>query len=368
MDKVSSRPGLSDRSKALITAGIVVALLVALVGMAEVAVRVRQLIKYGHFGTLDQIFEVDPSNGLRVPRANAQIASITVNSRGFRGPEIDVPKKEGTTRLAFIGASTTFCAEVSSDKATWPYLVWERIAREFPQSRFDFVNGSVPGYTVSSSIRNLDLRIAPLQPDVIVIYHATNDLAVELGGIAKKQGIGENIAPPDTSWLSRTSLLWSLVTKNIRILMAEDYAKTTAKSAVQFDPAAIGEPFRANMTRLVRRAKETGAVVAVTTFSVHMRSGQDDEAKRRSMHTALIYFPGYDFDSLVKSFQRYNQIIEEVAAAEGVILVRGEETIPGDARHFVDSVHFSDEGSAAQARRVYDTLLNSKPFLKLVGQ
>lgn len=360
-------PRFSEKSKALIVGAIVVALIVVLLGLAEVAVRVRQSIKYGHFDTLDHIFEVDRSTGLRVPRANARIGTVTVNSRGFRGSEIDVPKKAGTIRLAFLGASTTFCAEVGSDEATWPYLVWERATREFPGARFDYVNGSVPGYTVSSSIRNLDLRIAPLQPDVIVIYHATNDLAVELNGIARAQGIGADIAPPDTSWLSRTSLLWSLVTKNVRILLAERYAKSGARPAVRFDPENIGETFRANMTLLIRRAKETGAVVAVTTFSVHMRLGQDDEARHSSMHTALLYFPGYDLDGLVRSFQRYNRILKEIAEAEGVVLIAGEDTIPGDSRHFVDSVHFSEAGSAAQARRVSDGLLDAEPFLSLVG-
>lgn len=292
------------------------------------AVRVRQSIRYGHVGSLDQLFEIDRLTGLRVPRANARIGAVSVNSRGFRSPEIDVPKKEGTIRFAFVGASTTFCAEVSSERAVWSHLVWERLSQSFPDARLDFVNASAPGYTVSSSIRNLELRVEPLQPDVIVIYHATNDLAVELGRIAKAQGIGLGIAPPDTSWLSRTSLLWSLVTKNLRILFAQRYAEEATRPTVDFDPATIGEHFRADMTRLVRTAKATGAIVALTTFSVHMRSDQDEEERRRSMHTAVLYFPGYGFDTLLQSFHRYNQIIREIAQKEEVILIDGEDTIP----------------------------------------
>ena len=59
-----------------------------------------------------------------------------------------MPKPPGRVRLAFIGASTTFCAEVSSDAAAWPDLVVETLHGRFPGTRFDYVNGGVPGYAV----------------------------------------------------------------------------------------------------------------------------------------------------------------------------------------------------------------------------
>ena len=56
-------------------------------------------------------------------------------------------KPPGTYRIAFLGGSTTYCAEVSGDDKTWPYLVVEALKAGYPDRRFDYVNVGVPGYT-----------------------------------------------------------------------------------------------------------------------------------------------------------------------------------------------------------------------------
>ena len=359
---------LSGRAKAWLALAVSLGLLLLLVGMAEVAVRIRQSIKYGYAGSIEQLYEVDVVTGLRVPRAGATLGAIRINSRGFRGPEFEVPKPAGTVRIAFLGASTTFCAEVSSDQVVWPDLVTQSLRRTFNQVRIDYVNGGVPGYTVRSSLKNLQLRVAPLRPDIVVIYHATNDLSVELRSIAIAQGIGRNIAPPDTGWLARHSLLWNLVSKNLRILAAQGDAAPDAGQVVKFDPDKIGARFREDLTELVRAAKETSAVVALTTFSVHMRADQVGDARRRAMETALLYMPGYDFDALVRAFGRYNDIIREVSRQEGGLLIDDEDRIPGDPEHFVDSVHFSDAGSRIQGLRVSEALEKADVIRQLMSK
>jgi hypothetical protein len=48
-----------------------------------------------------------------------------------------------------------------------------------------------------------------------------------------------------------------------------------------------------------------------------------------------------------------------VARDTGVLLIEGEQEIPGDMAHFHDSVHFTDAGSAAMAQRVSRALINN---------
>src|SRR5690606_36621055 len=99
--------------------------------------------------------------------------------------------------------------------AVWPHLVAESLRERFEKKAIDYVNGGVPGYTVASSIRNLEHRVARLRPDIIVIYHGTNDLSGELRDLAAATGLIQRVSPPESSWLSRYSLLWNLVTKNL---------------------------------------------------------------------------------------------------------------------------------------------------------
>ena len=157
---------------------------------AEGLVRLRQWAKYGTAAPLDSTFRVEVRTGLRVPDRAKVASHVRINSLGFRSPELDDPKPPGTIRLAFLGASTTYSAEVSSNEATWPHLVWQALEKARPGVRFDYLNAAVPGYTTEASLRNLLLRVKPLQPDVIVFYEATNDVALDTRHLARPRGIG----------------------------------------------------------------------------------------------------------------------------------------------------------------------------------
>jgi lysophospholipase L1-like esterase len=359
----AERDRLSERAKRWIVAGLTVAVVAAVLAAAEIAVRVRQTLKYGAAATVEQQYTVDERIGLRVPLANLDTGRIRTNSRGFRGPEIAMPKPPGTVRIAFLGASTTWCAEVSGDDKVWAHLVTEDLRRALPGTRFDFVNGGVPGYTVKSSLKNLEHRVAPLQPDVIVIYHATNDLSGELRELAAAKGVIRSARVEPQSWLSEYSLLWNLAEKNWRVMRAQRQAEANAGRLV-VEPDTLGEPFRRDLTALVRAAQKQARVVAVATFATQLRPQQTAEEQLRASASALYYVPFMTPAGLIAAYDRYNRVIREVAAATGAIPIDGEDTIPGDPAHFNDTVHFTDAGSARMAERVASALV---PALKARG-
>jgi lysophospholipase L1-like esterase len=339
---------------------------VLMLALAEGAVRVRQWVKYGHFGHLDDIYSVDEATGLRIPQSDASTATININSLGFRGPAVGQAKSAGQLRLAFLGASTTFCAEVSSDELTWPHLVSETIESATPGVAVDYINGAVPGYTVRSSLQNLRERVAPLQPDVIVIYHATNDLSRETRSLAEKQGIYRAGAADEMSWLAEYSLLWYLVEKNLRLTGVRENA-AAMEHRLEFVPSQLGSQFDKDLKDLVTEAKSVSRMVALVTFSHRIRAGQTPEQQLEAAGSALYYMPFMSPPALIDSFARYNEIITEVARQTGVLVIDGEELIPGDNEHFNDTVHFKDAGSRAMARRVSDALLQLPAFQELVA-
>jgi lysophospholipase L1-like esterase len=344
----------------LITVGAIVLLLLG----AEAAVRVRQYLKYGSTATLEEYYTVDPKLNLRVPVANFSRGRISVNSLGFRGPEIAVPKPPGTVRLAFIGASTTWCGEVSGNDYVWPHLVTAELAGALPGTRFDYVNGGVPGYTLGSMLKNLQYRISPLQPDIIVYYEAANNLSGEMRELAAKRGlIGEETVEV-ASWPSQYSLLWYLVEKNLRVEAAQRNARTN-RDRLEVDPGTLGKEYREGLTELIRTAQQHAQLVAIATFSIQPRRNQTAEQQMQASTSALFYMPFATPPLIIGAYERYNQIAREVAKETGALLIEGENDIPGDAGHFTDSVHFSDAGSKAMAQRVSRALLSS-PQLKEV--
>jgi len=350
------RDRLSRAGNWSLTAAATLVIIVLLFLTAEGAIRVRQTIKYGAAATVEDLYTMDARSGLRVPVVGSHYSGrITVNSLGFRGPELATPKSPGTVRLAFLGASTTWCGEVSGDDKTWPHLVTAALRAAFPYVELDYLNAAVPGYTVRASLRNLEVRVAALEPDVVIIYEGANDLSGEMRELALKQGLIRDAKISERSWLARHSLLWNLVEKNLDVLSAQDDARSNI-GRLQVDPAAIGLRFRQDLTSLVEAAKEKAKVVAVVTFSIQPRADQDKEQQLRASASALYYMPFIAPETLIAAYARYNEVIRQVAKETGVLLIDEVDSIPGDALHFADTVHFTDSGSELMARRVVRAL------------
>jgi len=350
---------LSRRAKWIVLVVLALGIIAVVVVAAEFAIRARQTLSYGTAATVERSYVLDERINLRVPSSNLKSGRIETNSLGFRGPEIAVPKPAGTVRIAFLGASTTWCAEVSGNEKAWPHVVTENLRRAFPRTTFDYVNGGVPGYVAKSSLKNLQHRVVPLEPDVIVIYHATNDMSVELRELAAARGLLRDARVDVPSWLAEHSLLWNLAEKNFRIWSAQQQAKANF-GRLEVEPGFLGERFRRDLTELIRYAQKSAKLVAVATFSTQLRDSQGAEQQIRASSSALYYMPFMTPSGLLASYGRYNRVIEEVAAATGAVLIGNEHAIPGDSDHFTDSVHFTDAGSLAMGMRIYEGL---KPHL-----
>lgn len=343
---------------------VTVALIVLMLLAAEAAVRIRQTLKYGSTATIEDYWTTDPKSGLREPVASFSAGRIVINSLGFRGPEIAVPKARGVVRIAFLGASTTWCGEVSGNDYVWPHLVAVSLNQSFPGARIDYVNAGVPGYTMSSILKRLQVRVAPLKPDVIVIYEVSNDLSGEMRELAAKRGVIAEATVQQLSWPSRYSLFWYLVEKNFLVLRAQHTARAGV-GRLDVDPATLGEEYRRSLTQLVRTAQQNARLVALATFSIQLRRDQSPEQQMRASQSAFFYMPFATTHLLIDGYQRYNQIVREVAKETGAMLIEGEDEIPGDPAHFTDTVHFTDAGSRAMAQRISRALASS-PMLKQI--
>lgn len=335
---------------------LVLVLLAGLVGLllVEALVRLRQYRRYGT--TLTTYYELaeDPVSGLRIPKPGSVAGPIRVNSLGFRGAELDVQKPPGRRRIAFLGGSTTFCAEASTLETTWPHQVVEGLRRALPGVDLDLVNGGAAAFSTEESLRNLAHRVGPLEPDLVVIYHATNDLVIE----SRRRAIGlglYTLEEHSPGWLDGYWLSGYLLRKNLRHWLRRDESDP---GHMPFEPELLA-PFRVRLLELVRAAQARGAVVALVTFATRLRADQTPEEQRAAAASALGYMPFFDLADLQAGYAEANRIVRAVAAETGVLLIEGEESIPGDAQHFADTVHLRDPGLAMQAERVLRGLLDS---------
>ena len=360
---VESAP-ISRRSAIVAVTVVTFVAVVVLFAATEAFVRIRQQAHYGIAHDIEEIFVQDPATGLRVIRPNLDTGRVHTDSRGFRNPELAVPKPQGVIRLAFLGASTTFCAEVSSDAATWPDIVARRLAEKMPGVTFDYVNAAVPGYGVEDARTMLAARVAALAPDVVVYYEATNELSGDTRALARERGV--SLDPPESSsWVLRHSLLAYLVDKTVTSYVRRSRV-LGGEGRLDYDPEPLAANFERNLVALVETAQSTAPVVALATFSQRLRPDQSEDERRKAAITAAFYMPYMSADGIVAGFAAYNRAIMRAASKTGALLIGGEDSIPADERHFVDSVHFTDLGSARMADRVVDALAGSAKLKALV--
>jgi lysophospholipase L1-like esterase len=331
------------------------ALFMVVMAMAcEVAVRLRARAKFGSANTdfANAMLVLDQKTGLQVPRPgyeqHGRRVSIKINSLGFRGDEITVEKPPRTIRIATVGASTTFCGEVSRDEATWPSQLQRILRAAHPDFNIQVINAGVPGYGVAESHRNLLHRVLPLNPDIVIYYEANNDLAKDSRELAKQRGLlstsGESIARS----LSTYSLLFDLVYKNARILLA---GRDTISGKLDALPDDLPARYIGELDRMHQELSERGIQMVMSTFFVKYRRNQSRATQIRNASISFYYMPWMTIDDLLRGIDLYNDAVVGYAESHGVPVVADRDSIPGDDQHFADWAHFADEGAAAMGAR-----------------
>ena len=101
------------------------------------------------------------------------------NSLGFRGDELALAKAPGVYRIVCVGGSTVYDTEIEDHRASFPAQL-EACLRERGRPEVEVVNGGVGGYTSFETLIDLALRVLEVGPDLLVIYHSTNDVHARL--------------------------------------------------------------------------------------------------------------------------------------------------------------------------------------------
>ncbi len=120
----------------------------------------------GPDGTADPAFRF-------VPHWN--LGNFVPNNFGFRGTDLAFPKPTGMIRVAFLGQSNT--------EDGWPNLVgfylnrWARAVGL--HSRFEIVNAGRAGVGIRGIARIMRYEVAPLRPDIVVVYVGATNLRAD---------------------------------------------------------------------------------------------------------------------------------------------------------------------------------------------
>ena len=102
------------------------------------------------------------------------------NSLGFRGPEIEMPKPKNKYRIVTIGGSTTYTIQVKDWKKDFARQLERELKKKFDTENIEVVNAGMGGWNSWESLINLHLNVLDIDPDLLIIYHGTNDVHARL--------------------------------------------------------------------------------------------------------------------------------------------------------------------------------------------
>ncbi len=316
---------------------------------------------------------------------STRVASIHVNSRGFRGKEFDMPKPAGVYRIFALGESTTFgyYPTITSDTHTYPAMLEFLLNETKPDpavQRYEVINAGMPGYSVRTSIQNLSARILFFQPDMILVNHNVNDLA--------RYGNEQHLLYPLQNQYIPTGFLtglldhmlgWSYAVQELRFTLTERIrfgSKTDSAQALTTQTGWVLDgrypgAFRRDLRNLVILAKVNGVTPVLMSEAVAITEKTDfanlsDDEKKMQLHKSATHLDRIPPRERYRTLKLYNDIIREVAEQEKVMFVDVDATIPKTSEYHWDYCHLTNRGAALQAEVILKALrqasgLHGKP-------
>ena len=286
-------------------------------------------------------------------------AKLRINSRGFLGPEIAMPKPKGTTRLLFLGGSHVFGAFWSGGE-DWPAMVGKTLSQN--GHHVDVINAGVPSHQTGDSLGKLVTDLWLTEPDIIVVCGAWNDikyfseLTPELpyrDVAVPSSGRDPRIHPQGLDRLLCLSALYRIGHEQLVTMLkgvGDEGEKLKEPTGTVSDFAV--RQYRLNLQTICDVGRNIGAVV-VLCKQARLPVADSSESDRRRIPYE---YTGLAHDELIRAFAECDRVIAEVAAEKHCPVIDMHAPLSGKADRFADHIHFSREGSRQAARLVAEQI------------
>ncbi len=356
------------RTNILLGLGSLLFMLVVVSLVGEWAVRYRERNRDTVPGSYASLFYQHRRLRHALTRSHEYYGWVRVNQFGFRGSDVTLRKPPDVTRILTVGGSTTFDRGVTSDNRTWPARLAYWLNAAEPHIKVEVVNAGVPGYTVLDNAIRLQTELYRFEPDIIILYHAHNDLFSGL----RPRTVGDPIdrrpdeidpQTPWTRWLSDHSLLYVKVQARLRALRPVRRASSSTVTSVETPVTRVAEDFERDLTAFVAIAQSLGIRVVLPTV-VHVTGEsvtETDPAIRSSWQRSVSFTSP---ETVLAGYVAFNEAIQRVAHRSGAMFVptfgfglSGPEWYEAD-----DPIHFNDRGAERMAKHLAAALVQAGLF------
>jgi lysophospholipase L1-like esterase len=282
-----------------------------------------------------------------------------INSLGFRGEEISLPKPDGVYRIIAVGGSTTFGVYLPWNES-YPYYLQEELRERFGTDAIEVVNGGLTGSTAAESFHRLPTQLLPADPDMVVVYHAFNDLLPRVfNGYEDDYYHFRRSNPNNPPGLTR-SYVYRLALRvlspayfhenyNLSNLVwkTENLPETDTELAQNF-LSSNNDAFRFNMDNIIELLDAKDITVVLSTFAMHPDIWHWQEI-----------IPPYMWEIGIRE---NNEAIRDLASEYQLPLVPFADAPIKEGREsygagmYSDSIHMSTPGNRFKAEIFADTI------------
>jgi len=290
------------------------------------------------------VFTKAPNPGFRFrlrPGSRGMMVScpISINSLGFRGPEISATK-DGVYRIVVLGESTTFGMTIEPGDEPWPERL-EQIIRQRLKTRrpVQVINAGV-----HDNLRRLPREILPLQPDMIISYHGANGFSLIDSSVLPPLGP----APP--VYQERPIKLAADAEHRLRLLLFQHHAGLRRVSAAPPAARPLETGYAAAYRQLIECARTNGIRLALANFSMAVNQASDPKVIDfyRGGGTRAAY-------GFIRANALHSLIVSQLAAEHPeVLFVDTHPHLDGEHEKFIDLIHLSAEGERQLAENMFD--------------
>lgn len=333
----------------------------------EVTCRVDDWLRYGTpllapYTSQDDLYVRDARGAHGRPFA--RYTKYVLNNLGMRGPDVAPAKPPGVIRIVTVGASETFGLYESQGRE-YPRQLEDSLRSCAP--RFEVLNAAFIGMSMPTQEQDLRLRIAALDPDVVVLYPTPVQYLKDSVPLA---------TPPDTTtdagrmvwrnWLALRVIgriddhLWGIIPARIRNYWRHRELDDETGWRFAGVPADRLAQYETDLRRVIATVRSIGAQpVLMTHADVFMAEGATNRLlieQWRQFYPRTVGNALLQFDSAAAVLTRDVARERSVPLVDLAAIVRDRLPRPV-GRFFGDYAHFTDAGASVVAEALRPTVL-----------
>ena len=277
--------------------------------------------------------------------------ALQVNDRGFRSPNVTIPKPAWRPRILFLGGSQVFAHR----SGNWPLLVGEEL--NAIGLDVDIVNAGVPGHQTVDSVGKLLTDAWVLQPDVIVLCQAWNDIKY-FRSISRTRPYRDVHSPWRSDWrvdptgldmILSFSSVYRIGRNRLVMLMYGDEGIPISGGRMtgRVQKLAVRQ-YQLSVEAVCDLGTSIGAVVVLCKQPRLATKSLSESDRELVKH----HLTGLPYLELVRAFAECDQVIEVVGRRKGCKVINLHSLVSGRRECFHDHIHLTEQGGRMVAEAI----------------